>query len=161
MIHEPPLFAAWNGRERLAKGLLASAAHAVRYDEVREGFCGHVHQSLGEVYNALSEESQSRMCANAEVFFDFEIPAVAGYGREFGRATDTLTPTDLTFAVMADPRNRDKRPYGFNIGPQEAQGSWTVQPGSGTAQLTGLRGSRFIPRGRRSDGHWQAQDELV
>ena len=51
--------------------------------------------------------------------------------------------------------------YGRNLSATEVSGMWTVQPGSGTAELTGLRGSGRYTATANSTGHWHAEDEFV
>jgi len=51
--------------------------------------------------------------------------------------------------------------YGRNLSATEVSGTWTVQPGSGTAELTGLRGSGRYTATADSTGHWHAEDEFV
>jgi hypothetical protein len=51
--------------------------------------------------------------------------------------------------------------YGRNHSPTEVSGMWTVQPGSGTAELTGLRGRGSYTATADSSGRWRAEDEFV
>jgi Protein of unknown function (DUF3224) len=51
--------------------------------------------------------------------------------------------------------------YGRNHGPTTVSGTWTVQPGSGTAELVGLRGQGSYTATADSSGHWRAEDEFV
>jgi hypothetical protein len=51
--------------------------------------------------------------------------------------------------------------YGRNHSAAEVSGTWTVQPGSGTAELTGLRGRGRYTATVDSDGRWHAEDEFV
>jgi hypothetical protein len=51
--------------------------------------------------------------------------------------------------------------YGRNLSPTEVTGEWTVQPGSGTAELVGLRGRGSYTATADSAGHWRAEDEFV
>ncbi len=111
MVQEPPLFSALTDGDELARGLVASAASAVRRRRVAEGFLEHVHQSVGSSFDALAAEAKSRMVANAEVFLDFEIPALAGYRQGLAGALAAMPPEDLPFTVMADRQNRGTPPF--------------------------------------------------
>jgi Protein of unknown function (DUF3224) len=51
--------------------------------------------------------------------------------------------------------------YGRNLSVTEVSGTWTVQAGSGTAELTGLRGSGSYTASADSTGRWHAEDEFV
>jgi hypothetical protein len=51
--------------------------------------------------------------------------------------------------------------YGRNLSPTQVCGSWMVQPGSGTAELTGLRGQGSYVASLDSAGRWRADDEFV
>jgi hypothetical protein len=51
--------------------------------------------------------------------------------------------------------------YGRNVGPREVVGAWAVQPDSGTAQLTGLRGRGNYTAVADADNRWHAEDEFV
>jgi hypothetical protein len=51
--------------------------------------------------------------------------------------------------------------YGRNLGPTMVSGTWTVEPGSGTAELTGLRGRGSYVASVDADGRWHADDEFV
>ncbi|WP_457146013.1 hypothetical protein [Mycobacterium sp. URHB0021] len=111
MVQEPPLFGALTDGDELARGLVASAASAIRRRRVTEGFLEHVHQSVGSSFDTLAAESKSRMVANAEVFLDFEIPALAGYRHRLTGALDAMPEDHLPFTVMADPQNRGTPPF--------------------------------------------------
>jgi hypothetical protein len=51
--------------------------------------------------------------------------------------------------------------YGRNHSATKVSGTWTVQPGSGTAELTGLRGRGNYTATADSAGQWRAEDEFV
>jgi hypothetical protein len=51
--------------------------------------------------------------------------------------------------------------HGRNHSAREVSGTWTVQPGSGTGELTGIRGRGAFVARVDSDGHWRAEDEFV
>jgi hypothetical protein len=51
--------------------------------------------------------------------------------------------------------------YGRNHSAAKVSGTWTVQPGSGTAELIGLRGRGSYTATADSAGHWRAEDEFV
>jgi uncharacterized protein DUF3224 len=51
--------------------------------------------------------------------------------------------------------------YGRSLAPTQVCGTWTVQPGSGTAELTGLRGRGSYVANVDSAGRWHADDEFV
>ena len=51
--------------------------------------------------------------------------------------------------------------YGRNHSATKVSGIWTVQPGSGTAELVGLRGRGGYTALVDSAGRWRAQDEFV
>lgn len=51
--------------------------------------------------------------------------------------------------------------YGRNLSPAKVSGTWTVQPGSGTAELVGLRGRGSYTATADPAGHWRAEDEFV
>jgi hypothetical protein len=91
--------------------LVASAASAVRCRRVAEGFLEHVRQSVGSSFDALTAEAKSRMVANAEVFLDFEIPALAEYRHGLAGALTAMPPEGLPLTVMADPQNRGTPPF--------------------------------------------------
>jgi hypothetical protein len=51
--------------------------------------------------------------------------------------------------------------HGRNHGPTRVTGTWTVQPGSGTGELAGLRGRGKFTAIADADGRWRADDEFV
>ena len=51
--------------------------------------------------------------------------------------------------------------YGRNHSATKVRGTWTVQPGSGTAELTGLRGRGSYTATADPEGRWCADDEFV
>ena len=51
--------------------------------------------------------------------------------------------------------------YGRNHSATKVSGTWAVQPGSGTAELTGLRGSGSYTATADATGRWHAEDEFV
>ena len=51
--------------------------------------------------------------------------------------------------------------YGRNHSATRVSGTWTVQPGSGTAELTGLRGRGSYTATADPEGRWCADDEFV
>ena len=51
--------------------------------------------------------------------------------------------------------------YGRNHSATKVTGTWTVQPGSGTAELAGLRGGGRYAATADSAGRWRAEDEFV
>ena len=51
--------------------------------------------------------------------------------------------------------------YGRNDSATNVSGTWTVQPGSGTAELAGMRGRGSHTAAIDSVGHWYAEDEFV
>jgi hypothetical protein len=51
--------------------------------------------------------------------------------------------------------------YGRNHSATKVSGTWTVQPGSGTAELAGLRGRGSYTAAVDSAGRWRAEDEFV
>jgi pimeloyl-ACP methyl ester carboxylesterase len=51
--------------------------------------------------------------------------------------------------------------HGRNQFPGKVTGTWTVQAGSGTAELIGIRGRGNFTAVADSDGHWHAEDEFV
>ena len=51
--------------------------------------------------------------------------------------------------------------FGRNHSAREVSGTWTVQPGSGTAELTGIRGRGSYTAVADADGRWHAEDEFV
>jgi pimeloyl-ACP methyl ester carboxylesterase len=102
IVHEPPLFGVLDDGEQLAAGLLASAARAIREGTVRDAFRDHAHQSLGDAFDELPADARERMFANAEVFFDLEIPALVDYRPEPASA---LRRIDIPLCVMADANN--------------------------------------------------------
>ncbi len=50
--------------------------------------------------------------------------------------------------------------HGRNLGPSDVAGTWTVQPGSGTGQLVGLRGRGAFTATADAEGRWHADDEF-
>jgi acetyltransferase/esterase len=103
IVHEPPLFGVLDGGDALAAGLLASAARAVREGAVRDAFRDHARQSVGDAFDHLPIDAQERMFANAEVFFDLEIPALVDYRP--ASASRALRRIDIPLCVMADVDN--------------------------------------------------------
>jgi pimeloyl-ACP methyl ester carboxylesterase len=79
VVHEPPLFALLDDGDELARGLLESAARAVRNGTVREEFRAHVRQAIGSAFDELPLAARERMFANAEVFFGLEVPALVDH----------------------------------------------------------------------------------
>jgi pimeloyl-ACP methyl ester carboxylesterase len=108
IVHEPPLFGVLEDGEQLASGLLASAAGAIREHNVCEAFRDHAHQAIGGAFEGLQTDAQERMFANAEVFFDLEIPALVDY-RSAG-ASRVLRRIDIPLCVMADANNAGAPP---------------------------------------------------
>jgi pimeloyl-ACP methyl ester carboxylesterase len=102
IVHEPPLFGILDDGAQLAAGLLASAAHAVRENQVADAFRAHARQSVGDAFEDLPAAAQERMFANAEVFFDLEIPALVDYRVDPATA---LRRIDIPLSVMADATN--------------------------------------------------------
>jgi acetyltransferase/esterase len=111
LVHEPPLFGVLDNGEQLASGLLRSAAHAIRDNAVRDEFGNHVRQSVGDAFDALAASARERMFSNAEIFFEFEVPAVATYRRDLVSATGALRRLDIPFVAMADPLNQATPPF--------------------------------------------------
>ena len=109
-MHEPPLFGVLEDGEQLAAGLLASAAHAVRAGTVPDDFRIHARQSVGEAFDHLGSDARERMFANAEVFFDLEIPALVEYRADSVSAARALRRIDIPLCVMADANNADAPP---------------------------------------------------
>ena len=108
IVHEPPLFGVLDDGEQLAAGLLGSAARAIRANAVRDAFQDHARQSVGDAFEHLAPDARERMFANAEVFFDLEIPALVDY-----RPTSTsraLRRIDIPLCVMADANNAGAPP---------------------------------------------------
>jgi pimeloyl-ACP methyl ester carboxylesterase len=102
IVHEPPLFGILDDGEQLAAGLLASAAHAVRENQVADAFRAHARQSVGHAFEDLPAAAREHMFANAEVFFDLEIPALVDYRADPATA---LRRIDIPLSVMADATN--------------------------------------------------------
>jgi pimeloyl-ACP methyl ester carboxylesterase len=102
IVHEPPLFGVLDDGEKLATGLLASAAGAIREDTVRDAFRDHARQSLGDAFDELAADARERMFANAKVFFDLEVPALVDYRPDPASA---LRRIDIPLCVMADANN--------------------------------------------------------
>lgn len=102
IVHEPPLFSVLDDGAQLARGLSASAAHAVRDNIVDDGFSEHARQSLGAAFDGLSPEARERMFANAPVFFGIEIPALVDYRPD---PIGAFRRIDIPVHVMADPDN--------------------------------------------------------
>ena len=108
IVHEPPLFGVLDDGDQLAAGLLAAAAGAVRAKTVRAAFRDHARQSVGEAFERLPADARERMFANAEVFFDVEIPALVGYRP--ATASHILRRIDIPLCVMADADNAGAPP---------------------------------------------------
>jgi acetyltransferase/esterase len=104
IVHEPPLFGVLDDGERLAAGLLGSAARAIRTNAVRDAFRDHAHQSVGDAFDDMQTDARERMFANAEVFFDHEVPALVRYRPE------ALRRIDIPLHVMADMNNAGAPP---------------------------------------------------
>jgi hypothetical protein len=51
--------------------------------------------------------------------------------------------------------------HGRNHGQDRVTGTWTVQRGSGTGELVGLRGRGTFTAVADADGRWRADDEFV
>jgi acetyltransferase/esterase len=105
IVHEPPLFGVLDDGEQLATGLLGSAARAVRGSAVRDAFRDHAHKSIGDAFENLQADARERMFANAEVFFDLEIPALVDYRPDAAGASRALRRIDIPLHVMADATN--------------------------------------------------------
>ena len=105
IVHEPPLFGVLDDGEQLAAGLLGSAARAIRSNAVRDAFTTHAQQSIGDAFDRLQPDARERMFANAEVFFDLEIPALVEYRPEPAAAERALKRIDIPLCVMADANN--------------------------------------------------------
>jgi pimeloyl-ACP methyl ester carboxylesterase len=111
LVHEPPLFGVLDDGEQLAKGLLESAAHAIRDNAVRDEFRNHARQSVGDAFSTLALGARERMFSNAEVFFDLEVPAVATYRRDLVSASGAPRRIGIPFVAMADPANQGTPPF--------------------------------------------------
>ncbi|GAA5143352.1 alpha/beta fold hydrolase [Pseudonocardia adelaidensis] len=111
LVHEPPLFAVLDDGEQAAKGLLASAARAIRHSAVREEFRNHVRLSIGEAFEQLPPHLRERMFANATVFFDLEIPALVDHRPEPASLRRVLRRVDVPVTVMGDPHNHAALPF--------------------------------------------------
>jgi acetyltransferase/esterase len=108
IVHEPPLFGVLDDGDQLAAGLLAAAARAVRTNTVRDAFRDHARQSVGEAFESLPADARERMFANAEVFFDLEIPALVDYRP--ATASHILRRIDIPLCVLADANNTGAPP---------------------------------------------------
>jgi len=104
IVHEPPLFGVLDDGERLAAGLLGSAARAIRTNAVRDAYRDHAHQSVGDAFDDMATDARERMFANAEVFFDHEVPALVRHRPE------ALRRIDIPLHVMADMNNAGAPP---------------------------------------------------
>jgi pimeloyl-ACP methyl ester carboxylesterase len=111
MVHEPPLFAVLDDGEQAAKGLLASAAQAVRQHAAREEFGNHVRLSIGEAFDELPPDLRERMFANATVFFDLEIPALVDHRPDPASLLRVLRRVDVPVTIMGDPSNQGTPPF--------------------------------------------------
>jgi acetyltransferase/esterase len=108
IVHEPPLFGVLDDGDQLAADLLAAAARAVRAKAVRDAFRDHARRSVGEAFARLPADARERMFANAEVFFDLEIPALVDYRP--ATASHILRRIDIPLCVMADANNAGAPP---------------------------------------------------
>lgn len=103
IVHEPPLFGVLDDGDELAAGLMAAAARAIREGIVRDAFDVHAHQSVGDAFENLQADAREQMFANAEVFFDLEIPALVDYRPS--DASRAVRRIDIPVHVMADRNN--------------------------------------------------------
>ena len=85
--------------------LLGSAARAIRSKSVRDAFTTNAQQSIGDAFDRLQPDARERMFANAEVFFDLEIPALVEYRPEPAAAERALKRIDIPLCVTADANN--------------------------------------------------------
>ena len=105
IVHEPALFGVLDDGQQLAKGLVASTAGAVRHHTVPAEFANHARRSVGAAFDEFPPDDRERMFANADVFFDLEVPAVASYRPDPVSAANALHRIDLPITVMGDPAN--------------------------------------------------------
>jgi len=110
IVHEPPLFGVLDDGPQLAKGLLGSAARAIRSRTVREEFENHAQQSIGAGFDDLPPDARERMFGNARVFFDLEIPALVEYLPDRMSAARATSRIDIPVVVMGDPSRRGAPP---------------------------------------------------
>lgn len=111
MVHEPPLLSVLDDGEQAAKGLLTSAAQAVRQCAVREEFRNHVRLSIGEAFDELPPDLRERMFTNATVFFDLEIPALVDHRPDPTNLPRVLRRVAVPITVMGDPRSQAAPPF--------------------------------------------------
>ncbi|RDI46760.1 alpha/beta fold hydrolase [Nocardia mexicana] len=74
IVHEPPLFSALDGPERVIRQLSDDTAAAIRQGGLSGALEAHARQELGAAFDRLSPKRRQRMFGNAEVFFTVELP---------------------------------------------------------------------------------------
>jgi pimeloyl-ACP methyl ester carboxylesterase len=107
LVHEPPLFTVLSNGDRLAEQLAASAAAAMRTGRIQDAFAGHAREVLGAFLDRLPPGSRARMLANAQVFFDLEIPALVTSPPGIATLGRLLDQADIPLTFMADPAAGD------------------------------------------------------
>lgn len=111
IVHEPPLFTVLDDGRELAAGLARSAAAAVREGRLDDAFAAHVRTALGDSAERLAPAARDRMAANAEVFFDLEVPALVHTAPDAARVSLVLDTAGVPVTFMADPAGAGSPPY--------------------------------------------------
>jgi pimeloyl-ACP methyl ester carboxylesterase len=103
IVHEPPLFGVLDDGAQAAASLLRAAATAVRESTVDKAFAAHASAVLGDAFGRLAPGLRARMAANADVFFDLEVPGLVSAFPGITRVTRVLDRVDVPLTFMADP----------------------------------------------------------
>lgn len=103
IIHEPPLFSVLDNGPKMAIGLATMAAAAVRDGTTGPAMEQHARQALGEVFDRLTGEQRDRMRANAQTFFDLEVPGLVRSLPAQETVHAILDRVDLPIAFLAGP----------------------------------------------------------
>jgi acetyltransferase/esterase len=111
IVHEPPLFSVLGNGNQVAAQLTIAAATAVRENRTTSAMEQHARQTLGGFFERLTPELRERMAANAEVFFDVEVPGLVRSLPTADAVTAVLDRVDIPVALMAGPENPDSPPY--------------------------------------------------
>jgi pimeloyl-ACP methyl ester carboxylesterase len=110
MVHEPPLFTVLDDGDLVADHLVRTAAAAVRTGRIEDALTDHARAVLADAFDRLPPDSRARMLANAQVFFDLEVPALVRSLPDIATLSRALDQVDIALTFMADPDSRDAPP---------------------------------------------------
>jgi acetyltransferase/esterase len=111
MLHEPPLFTVLDDGEPQVRQLVESAGAAVRHQSVDAAFTDHVRTVLSDAFDQLPAPLRARMAANAQVFFDLEVPGLVNSLPDATGLSRLLARVDIPMTCMADPEGRNTPPF--------------------------------------------------